>query len=107
MARSDNKTKRTTIVVFFHRNVRMPIGSEQFRIFDPELILAFQPNGNQTVVRLTKHRISTGARIGINDREGQVTSCRRENDRFQLVVEGICPSDAEGLASTGLIQVLQ
>lgn len=94
-------------MVFLHRNVRMPIGSDQFRILDPELILSYQPNGSQTVVRVTKQRISTGARIWINECEGQVSSCRRDNDRFQLVVEGIYPSDAEGLASTGLIQVVQ
>lgn len=108
MAKADNRPRRTTIVVFFTRKVKAPIDESQFGIFDPNSILAFTADpGGGTFVRTTQSRISTGARVCIPGSEGRVTSCRRQNDRFQLIVEGLGPSDVQGLANLNLIGVLQ
>lgn len=104
------KHRRTTIKVFALRETRAPIDGELFDITHQcASLFLFEPkeDGAGTKIRLAQQQIPIGATVHSQAGNGEVTSVRRENGNFILQIDGLYPSDLEGMATMGMIQVLQ
>ena len=104
------KHRRTTIKVFALRETRAPVDGELFDItHECASLFHFEPKqgGVGTKIRLAQQQIPIGATVHSQAGNGEVTSVRRDNGNYILQVDGLYPSDLEGMASMGVIQVLQ